>query len=323
MQKTISRSSGRSGVGAFLANNFGGVLIVLMVLFGIIYGKNFLTSMNLQNLVKQIAINGILTVGFSVVYIVDGFDLSMGSVQSLCCCVALSVLNATYNIFLAIAVALVIGVTFGFINGMICKSIKGDGADSYLITLAMSLVALGCAYVYTTGNNIQCADIPAYRNIARGSILGIPNLAIILAVLLIVTQFFLRKTKAGRRLYYVGSNKTSAYMSGIDAHNYRMLAFMFSGLCAAIAAIIMTGRTGSASATCASGYETDAAIATIVGGNAVGDSRSGMTRALIGILCLGLMSNIMNLMNINSYIQTIVKGVVLLVALYAQRFKMA
>ena len=110
-------------------------------------------------------------------------------------------------------------------------------------------------------------------------------------------------------------------MCGINAHNIRMYAFIFSGLCAALAAVIMAARTGSANPMCGNNYETDAAIATIVGGNAPGDIKSGMLRALFGILCLGLMRNIMNMMNIDANVQTVTKCCVLLIALYALSVK--
>lgn len=322
MQKNNVMMKKRFDVGWFAVNNFGLILIVLMVVFGSIFANNFLTIDNFRNFASQIVINGILTIGFSVVYIVDGFDLSQGNVLSACACVALTILNGTHNILWAFLAAAAIGIFFGFANGMIGKVIKSDGSDSYLITLAMSLVALGFAYIWTKGLNIQCdSEMTSYRNIARGNILGISNTAVILVVFLVIVHFVLRKTAIGRKLYYVGANKKAAFMGGINSHNYRMYAFMFSGFCAALAAIVMTARTGSANPMTGNNYETDAAIATIVGGNAPGDSKSGMLRALFGVLCLGLIRNIMNMMNVDANIQTVVKCIILLVALYALSVK--
>lgn len=322
MQKNKVTMKKQFDLGWFAVNNFGLILIVIMVIFGGLFANNFFTADNLRNLTSQIVINGILTIGFSVVYIIDGFDLSQGNVLSACACVALTVLNLTHNILLTFLAASAIGIFFGFANGIIGKMIKSDGSDSYLITLAMSLVALGFAYIWTKGLNIQCdSEMTAYRNIARGSIWGISNTAIILVVFLVIIHFVLKKTSVGRKLYYVGANKKAAFMCGINSHNYRMYAFMFSGFCAALAAIVMTARTGSANPMCGNNYETDAAIATIVGGNAPGDSKSGMLRALFGILCLGLIRNIMNMMNVDANVQTVVKCIILLVALYALSVK--
>ncbi len=309
-------------IGWFVINNFGLLMICLMIVFGGIFANNFFTLGNLQNLLSQIVINGILTIGFSVVYIVDGFDLSQGNVLSACACVGLTVLNSTHNILFTFLSAIAVGVTFGLANGLIGKVIKSDGSDSYLVTLAMSLVALGFAYIWTKGLNIQCdQEMTAFRNIARGKVGSIPNTMIILVIFLLLIHFILKKTTVGRKLYYVGANRKAAYMCGINSHNYRMYAFMFSGFCAALAAIVMTARVGSANPMCGNNYETDAAIATIVGGNAPGDSKSGMLRALFGILCLGLMRNIMNMMNVDANVQTVVKCILLLVALYALSLK--
>lgn len=322
MQKDKGIIKKQFHAGWFAVNNFGLILIVVMVVFGGLFANNFFTVDNLRNLTSQIVINGILTVGFSVVYIIDGFDLSQGNVLSACACVALTVLNTTHNILLTFLAASAIGIFFGFANGMVGKIIKSDGSDSYLITLAMSLVALGFAYIWTKGLNIQCdSDMTSYRNIARGSILGISNTAVILVIFLVIIHFVLKRTSIGRKLYYVGANKKAAFMCGINSHNYRMYAFMFSGFCAALAAIVMTARTGSANPMCGNNYETDAAIATIVGGNAPGDGKSGMLRALFGILCLGLIRNIMNMMNVDANVQTVVKCIILLVALYALSVK--
>lgn len=322
MTSNAQVTKGRQSAGWFVVNNFGLLLIGLMIIFGAIFANNFFSLINIQNLLTQIAVNGILTVGFSVVYIVDGFDLSMGNVLSACAVVSLTVLNTTHSILLTFLSAFAVGVTFGFANGMIGKVIKSDGSDSYLITLAMSLVALGFAYIFSHGLNIQCDNsMTTFRNISRGRIFGIPNSAIIMAVFMIVVHLALRKTTVGRKLYYVGANRKAAYMSGINSHNYRMYAFMFSGFCAALAAIVMIARTGSANPMIGNNYETDAAIATIVGGNSPGDAKSGMLRSLFGILCLGLIRNIMNMMNIDANIQTVTKCIVLLVALYALALK--
>lgn len=321
-KRNVTNNVGKTGLKWYVVNNFGLLMIGFMIIFGGLFANNFFTVGNFQNLLSQIAINGILTVGFSVVYIIDGFDLSQGNVLSACACVALTTLNTTHNILFTFLASMAVGIMFGFANGLIGKVIKSDGSDSYLVTLAMSLVALGFAYIYTKGLNIQCdSTMTTYRNIARGKILGIPNTAIILAVFLLVVHFILKRTAIGRKLYYVGANKKAAYMCGINAHNYRMYAFMFSGFCAAFAAIVMTARTGSANPMCGNNYETDAAIATIVGGNAPGDSKSGMLRALFGILCLGLMRNIMNMMNVDANVQTVVKCILLLIALYALSIK--
>lgn len=316
----------RAGFGVLIKRNLNICFLVFIILFGVLFANNFTSLANIQNLLRQITTNAILATGFSICYIADGFDLSQGNVCSACACVALTVLNATGSVLIAVGAALAVGLGFGLFNALVCKFIKGDGNDSYIVTLATSMIALGFAYVYTGGGRTVTADsalaaTETYRAVARGSTFGVTNLAFLAAAVMLVGAFILKKTKLGRRFYLVGANKTAAYMSGINSHSYRAYAFIISGICVAIACIAVTARNGTASATCCKGFENDAAIATIVGGNAPGNGKSGIICTLIGVLCLGVMSNVMNLMRVDSTIQTIIKSVVLILALYAQLVK--
>lgn len=313
-------------LGLFLKRNLNVCFLIFMILFGILFAKNFTKTANLQNLLKQMSVNAILATGFSICFIADGFDLSQGNVCSACACVALTVLVNTQNWVLAMASSIVIGIIFGMFNAVICKMIKGDGNDSYIVTLATSMVALGFAYLFTKGGMVITLDnnLPstvAYRLVAKEKIFGIPTIAILAMCVMLTGSFILKKTKLGRRFYLVGTNKTAAYMSGINSHNYRAYAFIISGICVAIAAIAVTARNGNVNATTCAGYENDAAIATIVGGNATGNGKSGMLCTLIGVLSLGILSNVMTLMHVDSIVQTVIKGVILILALYAQMIK--
>lgn len=313
-------------LGILLRNNLNICFLVFMILFGVLFAKKFTSPANLQNLLKQMSVNAMLATGFSICFIADGFDLSQGNVCSACGCVALSVLINTGSWLLAMGAALLVGLLFGMFNALVCKVIKGDGNDSYIVTLATSMIALGFAYIFTNGGRVVTLDnaLPetvAYRIIAKGKVLGIPYIALLAMFVMLVGAFILKKTKLGRRFYLVGANKTAAYMSGINSHNYRAYAFMISGLCVAFAAIAVTARNGNVAATTCAGYENDAAIATIVGGNAAGNGKSGMVYTLIGVLSLGILSNVMTLMHIDSVVQTVVKGIILIAALYAQMIK--
>ncbi|MCI8376876.1 MAG: ABC transporter permease [Lachnospiraceae bacterium] len=305
-----------------ISDHAGLVALVVLIFVGIIFTDSFATGNNISNLVRQICINGILASGFTAVVISDGFDFSVGNILSACAVVIIPMLNVTGNIPLILLVSIAIGVAFGAINGLTGKIIKSGPGDAYLITLATSFLAQGFAYIYSKGDNTFVDDsLVAYRNIARGEILGIPNTLLCMAAMMLLTQFLLRKTRTGRALYMVGSNKVATYASGINAHNIRTFAYVYSGFCAAIAAIVMTARTGSAAPAMGMGYEGDAAIATFIGGCAAGSYKSSMVRTLVGVVVVGLITNIMNLMNINSIIQSIVKGIILIIVLCAQQMK--
>lgn len=306
----------------FVSDHAGLVALVVLVFVGIIFTDSFISGSNLSNLIRQICVNGILASGFTAVIISDGFDFSVGNILSACAVVCIPLLNTTGNIPLVILVAVLIGIVFGGINGFTGKIVKSGPGDAYLITLATSFLAQGFAYIYSKGDNTFVSDsMTAYRNIARGEVFGIPNIFICMVSMMLVTQFILKKTRIGRSLYMVGSNKVATYASGINSHNVRTFAYIYSGFSAALAAIVMTARTGSASPVMGMGYEGDAAIATLIGGCAAGDYKSGMLRTLVGVLVVGLMTNIMNLMNVNSVIQTIVKGIILIIVLSIQQLK--
>lgn len=305
-----------------LGEKAGVIFLIVLIMIGVTFANNFLTKGNLENLVRQICVNGIMACGFTIVTIADGFDMSMGSVLSACAVVIVPLINSSGNIILALLIAMCIGMFFGAVNGFLGKIIKSGAGDSYLITLGTSLLAQGFAYIYSGGLNVFCQEgTQSFRNIARGKMFGLQNTMIIMIFIMVISEFFLRKTKTGRKMYLAGSNKVAAYMSGVNSHNIRAYSFIISGCCAAVAAIIMTSRTGSSSPVIGAGYETDAAIATFVGGNNPGDLKSGIGKTVVGVLVVGLLTNIMNLMNINSVIQTTVKGIVLLLALYSQQLR--
>jgi ribose transport system permease protein len=304
-----------------ILNNLSLLLLITMVVIGALFSENFLTTSNALNVLKQVSINGVLAAGFTLVFLAGGFDLSMGSVVSICAVVAIGTLNATGSTSIAIITVMCVGLAFGFLNGQLIKLIKGDLSDTFLVTLGTSLLASSLAYTYSGGFNIYVNMGASYREIGRGSILGFPILAISMIAVMAVFQFLLKRTSFGRKIYSTGGNNLASYMSGVNTHRIRTITFMISGLCASIAAVMMTARTGVASPSTGYGYEFDAAIACIIGGNREGSITGNIVKTLIGVLILGLITNIMNLMNINSVIQMIVKGIILLLALSSDKFK--
>jgi len=311
-------------IGRIVIENLNWVILILLVLAGLLFSDNFFTWNNMSNVLKQVSINGVLAAGFTIVILADGFDLSIGTIISVCAVVAVGTLNATKSTFYAVMVSLVIGLAFGIFNGILIRIIKGSNSDSFLTTLGTMLLAQSCAYTYSGGFNIYCDNsITSYRNIGKGMIMGIPVLIIIMFAVMLIFEFILKKTTLGRNIKLSGSNRVAVFMSGINAHNIKIFSFAVTGLCAGIAAIMLTARTGVASPSTGYGYEVDAATAAIIGGNREGGMRGSIIKTLTGVLILGFITNVMNLMNINTVIQTITKGIILLVALYTNRMKKA
>lgn len=321
-QKTMMTKISPRNAGLLIIENLNWVILILLILFGILFSDNFSTWNNVSNVLKQVSINGVLAAGFTIVILADGFDLSIGTIISICAVVAVGTLNATKNTFMAVGVSLAIGLAFGIFNGILIRIIKGNNSDSFLTTLGTMLLAQSCAYTYSGGFNIYCDNsVESYRFIGKGMFFGIPVLVLIMFTVMVVFEFILKKTTLGRKIKLSGSNRVAVFMSGLNAHNIKIFSFAVTGLCAGIAAIMLTARTGVASPSTGYGYEVDAATAAIIGGNREGGMRGSILKTLTGVLILGLITNIMNLMNINTVIQTISKGIILLIALYTNRMK--
>ena len=319
-----SNKSALNTTGKLIIENLNWVLLVLLIVVGAVFSNNFFAVDNLTNVLRQVSINGVLATGFTIVILADGFDLSIGTIISICAVVAVGTLNSTGSTTLAIAVSLAVGIAFGTFNGVLIRFIKGNNSDSFLITLGTMLLAQSCAYTYSGGFNIYCdSNAVTFRNIGKGNVLGIPILVLIMIIIMIIFEIILKKTTLGRKLKLSGSNRVAVFMSGINAHNIKIFSFAVTGLCAGIAAIMITARTGVASPSTGYGYEVDAATAAIIGGNREGGMRGSIIKTFTGVMILGLITNIMNLLNINTIIQTIVKGIILLAALYTNRMKRA
>ena len=314
--------SKQGGIRRFVIDNITLFILLGIILIGAIFTDSFFTRGNVLNVLRQVSLNGVLAAGFTMVLLADGFDLSMGAIVSACGVVAVGMLNSTRSPVAAVFSALVLGAVFGLCNGFMIRLIKGDGSDSYLVTLGTSLLATGVAYTYSGGYIMYTAsDLTQLKQLAKGSVCGIPNLVIIMLVVMLVLQFVLKRTQFGRSFYMVGSNKVAAYYSGINTHRIKTMSFVISGVCAGLGALMMVFRAGGGGPASGAGYEFNAAIATIIGGNREGRASTSMVKTLIGVLIFGLVSNIMNLMNCDSTLQKVIHGVILFIALFSDSFR--
>lgn len=314
--------SKQGGIRRFVIDNITLFILLGIILIGAIFTDSFFTRGNVLNVLRQVSLNGVLAAGFTMVLLADGFDLSMGAIVSACGVVAVGMLNNTRSPVAAVFSALALGAVFGLCNGFLIRLIKGDGSDSYLVTLGTSLLATGVAYTYSGGYIMYPAsDLTQLKQLAKGSVCGIPNLVIIMLVVMLVLQFVLKRTQFGRSFYMVGSNKVAAYYSGINTHRIKTMSFVISGVCAGLGALMMVFRAGGGGPASGAGYEFNAAIATIIGGNREGRASTSMVKTLIGVLIFGLVSNIMNLMNCDSTLQKVIQGVILFIALFSDSFR--
>ena len=323
---TNEKKSPLSGLGAWVTDNINLVFLIVMVLVGCLASENFFRWDNLMNLFRRITVNGIMAVGFTMTLLVGGFDLSIGSIMSLCAVLLIGVGNTTQNFPLALLVCVAAGLAMGLVNGLLMKLTRGGSGEAFLITLATGMVAASLAKHYCNGSELYYkfrsgVGAGVFEKIGQGSVLTIPICSLIWIAIMILFQIIIKKTQLGRNVLLTGANKNSAYLSGVNVGALKVMAFAIAGLMSAFAAVIMASRTTGASPNSGAGGDFDAAIASIIGGNSLVGGKGGMVQVLIGAIIYGLITNILNLMGVASVVQYIVKGGVLLLAICLDNLK--
>lgn len=289
------------------------IAFVVMCVFFSIFNPVFLTPGNLINMVRQVSFNAILAMGMTVVIITGGIDLSVGSVLCLSAVVTASFVksaNPLLPIPIAILIGLLIGAVCGLFNGVMIT--KGKLAP-FIVTMVTMTMARGAAQLFTKGRPVS-GLLPEFDAIGAGFFLDIPIPIYILLFVVLVTHFMLSRTKHGRYLYAVGGNEQAANASGIKVNRVKLLAYIFSGVMAALVGIIMTARLDSASTILGNGYELDAIAAAVIGGTSMTGGKGKVVAVLVGALIIGTIGNGLDILNVSAYWQQIIKGIIILVA---------
>lgn len=270
----------------------------------------FLTVSNLLNVAQQISINAIIAVGMTFVIITAGIDLSVGSLVAFSGVVLASVLQAGVPLPIAILVGLGVGLSCGMINGLL---ITHGRIPPFISTLGMMSVARGGALLYTQGRPVSGFS-ENFRYLATGEIFHIPVPVIIMGVVYIIAHFVLNRTKLGRYAYAIGGNEEAAILSGINVKLYKTMVYALCGLLSGLAALILTARLNSAQPIAGNMYELDAIAATVIGGTSLMGGEGTVLGTLIGALIMGVLRNGLNLLGVSSFIQQIVIGSVIIIA---------
>jgi ribose/xylose/arabinose/galactoside ABC-type transport system permease subunit len=274
-----------------------------------------------MNLFNRVSINGIMAVGFTLTFLAGGFDLSIGATLSLASVLCIGVEKKTGLPLMGFLAALSAGIGMGLLNGILIKVTRGGAGEAFLITLGTSLVGTSLALTYCSGLDVYGTGAPWYHALGQGRLIGIPAATLVWFGIMVLVQLAIKRTLAGRHLLLTGANKHAAFLSGVNVGRMKLIAFTMAGFLAAVAAIVMVARTTAASPRSGTGADFDAAIATIIGGNSLIDGKGGMVQVLIGVLIYGLITNILNLMAVESHVQYIVKGLVLLFAICLDKLK--
>jgi len=303
----------------FLIRNKSLVVLVVFCIIIAILNPRFLTVSNILNILRQTSINSVIATGMTFVILIGGIDLSVGSILAISGAVAASIISQGANAYIAILLALAVGAGLGAFNGLIIS--KGK-LQPFIATLGVMTLIRGYTLVFTDGRPISAGSSvysSAFSKIGAGYFLGIPYPIYIMIIVFGIAYYILRHTRTGRYVYSLGCNEEATIYSGINTNRIKMLVYTISGFLAALAGIIITARLSSAQPQAGSGYELDAIAAVVLGGTSLAGGIGGITGTITGALIIGVLSNSLNLMNVSSYYQLLLKGLVILIAVLLDR----
>lgn len=296
-------------------------LVILVVVFTAL-SNIFLTPSNIRNILIQSGTNAIIAVGMTYVIISGNIDISVGASLALSSCVGATLMVGTGNVGLGVAAVLLTGILLGLFNGSLVAYL---GFPPFIVTLSTMWLFRGMAYLYTGGQAV--VGLPqGMTSFAMGSILYIPNIVWLIAIVYIIghvaLHVALQKTTAGRKVCAVGDNSESARLSGINVKRVTLAAFVLSGFCAALSGIVYMGRLNSGQPIAGQSYEMYAIAAAVIGGASLTKGGIGsMVGTLIGAIFISVLQNGLTILNVNTYWQQVCMGVVLLLAVGLDRFR--
>jgi inositol transport system permease protein len=308
-------------LGSGLRSRFGsgaglvGALILLFIALSIVR-PGFLTVSNLINLVRQISINGILAVGVTFVLLTGGVDLSLGSLVALTGVAAASFAHpGQFPVIVPVAIGILAGTACGALNGVVVT--RGRVAP-FIATLGMMTAARGLALLISDGRPVSNLS-GAFTVLGGGQVWGVPVPVLILCLVALAASIVLGKFRMGRYLYAVGGNESAARASGVRVNRVKMFAYTLCGALAGLAGVVLAARITTGQPNAGVGYELDAIAAAVIGGTSLSGGTGGAGGTILGALLMGVINNGLDLLNVPSYYQQIVKGVIIVGAVWLDR----
>jgi ribose transport system permease protein len=291
-----------------------GVVLLLILAGAVLESDDFLTSDNLLNVLRQASIVGVLAIGMTFVIATAGIDLSVGSmVAAAAIAGGQFVESGSFVFFLA---ALGMGILLGSING---GAVAYGRVPPFMATLAMLLAARGIALWMSDKTPISIFELEGIRWFGNGEVLGIPSSAVVFLAITVIGWVLLNRTRYGRYVVAVGGNREAARIAGVKVRPIIFSVYVLSGICVAIAAVMLTGRLASASPLVGNLYELDAIAAVVIGGTSLAGGRATIVGTFLGVITFALIFNLLTLMGLAIEIQQITKGAIILAAVLVQR----
>jgi ribose transport system permease protein len=288
-------------------------LFLALLLFAAISSDTFLTQNNIVNLLRQTVINGLISLGMLVVILSGGIDLSVGAVVALSA-ILVGVLAESMPIPMAVAVALAAAAGVGMINGFIVARFK---IQPFIVTLGSLSAVRGMVFVISE-TPVVYSD-PGFLGIGSAMLGPIPLITVLMLLAYLLVSFFLNRTTPGRAIIGIGGNEEAVRLAGINVRLNTTLAYTICAGLAGLAGVILASRVGIAQPSVGIGWELDAIAACVIGGAILGGGGGSVRGTFAGVLILALISNLLNMFNVQSYYQQVFKGVLIVLAVLARR----
>lgn len=286
------------------------LLIVEIIIFSIATDTFFTTS-NMINVLRQVSITGISSVGMFMVILLGDIDLSVGSLYAFIGVLSAIIFKTTENIILTVFVAIFLGIVIGLFNGVITAKLR---VPAFITTLATMSICRGFAYIITGGSPIGVTNAK-FTFLGTGYVFDtIPLPVIFMIIVLAFGMILARHTRFGRYIYSCGGNEQAAQWSGINVDRVRIGVYLIAGLLNGFAAIILAGRLGGGLPATGEGSEMDVITAVVLGGTSMSGGKGKLWSVVIGVLIIGVLTNGLTMINVSSYWQKVIKGLIILIA---------
>ena len=290
------------------------IIFCVLVVISASISEAFFTRNNLINVLKQVSINGIISMGMLLAMLIGGIDMSVGSVLALAGSLVAG-LQRTLPLYQAIIISLALGTLPGLLNGFFITKRK---MAPFIMTLAMMTITRGAGYIYSNGIPIQVSN-EKFSVLGGGSLWILPYPVIIMFLISLIVHFIIKKTVFGRQVVAVGNNEEAARLAGIAVNKVKTLVYTAGASLSALAGVVLTSRLYIAEPMAGMGFELDAIAACVIGGASFRGGIGSVPGTLIGVVTLGLINNIMNLVNVQSYPQQVLKGLIIIAAIVARK----
>ena len=310
----------KSGILGWLYRHRSLAGLVIFACIVAVLNPNFLSAGNILNVLRQVSVNFVLAIGMTFVIISGGIDLSVGSLLAFTGAIFARSLEGGQHFVLAILIVLLSGAFAGMASGALISYCR---LQPFILTLIAMTLFRGLTLLFTGGKPITiAAENAALDYLGSGNFWGIPIPVYIMAAVFGASDYILRHTRQGRYIYALGGNQDAAYLSGINIHHTRIFVYGMCGLLSALGAMILTSRLFSAQPTAGTGYELDAIAAVVLGGTSLVGGVGRVSGTLQGVLILGLLGNALNILNVSSYYQMVIKAAVILIAVLSDQQKL-